>query len=149
MNGYPKTVIHQIIRSPGIRFKNEENQILADIISIRGAWMGIQIQYEKNMTSRREFSIYSGISGKSLTFSMFGSSPASFKPLEMKATFRNFPSYLFFRRTFDTDKIHNLNVLFAFAGQKKDRKVYIKRLKRIIKKNLKKKEKPPKKKKSY
>ena len=47
VNGYPKTVIHQIVRSPGIRFKNENNQILADIISIRGAWMGIQIVYEK------------------------------------------------------------------------------------------------------
>lgn len=47
VNGYPKTIVHQIIRSPGIRFKSEENQILADIISIRGAWMGIQIQYEK------------------------------------------------------------------------------------------------------
>ena len=52
VNGYPKTVIHQIIRSPGIRFKNEENQILADIISIRGAWMGIQIQYEKKTLFR-------------------------------------------------------------------------------------------------
>lgn len=49
INGYPKTVIHQIVRSPGIRFKNEDNQILADIISMRGAWMGIQIQYEKNL----------------------------------------------------------------------------------------------------
>ena len=49
INGYPKTVIHQIVRSPGIRFKNEDNQILADIISMRGAWMGIQIVYEKNV----------------------------------------------------------------------------------------------------
>ena len=49
INGYPKTVIHQIVRSPGIRFKNEDNQILADIISMRGAWMGIQIVYEKNI----------------------------------------------------------------------------------------------------
>ena len=49
INGYPKTVIHQIVRSPGIRFKNEDNQILADIISMRGAWMGIQIVYEKNL----------------------------------------------------------------------------------------------------
>ena len=48
VNGYPKTVVHQITRSPGIRFKNEENQILADIISVRGAWMGIKIQYEKS-----------------------------------------------------------------------------------------------------
>nr|UIB38906.1 hypothetical protein [Trentepohlia sp. YN1317] len=52
VNGYPKTVIHQIIRSPGIRFKNEENQILADIISVRGAWMGIRIQYEKTISFR-------------------------------------------------------------------------------------------------
>ena len=49
INGYPKTVIHQIVRSPGIRFKNQDHQILADIISMRGAWMGIQIQYEKNL----------------------------------------------------------------------------------------------------
>ena len=47
INGYPKTVIHQITRSPGIRFKNQNHQILADIISVRGAWMGIQISYEK------------------------------------------------------------------------------------------------------
>ena len=51
VNGYPKLIVHQILRSPGIRFKNKNNQILADIISVRGAWMGIQIMYQK-FTSR-------------------------------------------------------------------------------------------------
>ena len=65
INGYPKTVIHQIVRSPGIRFKNEDNQILADIISMRGAWMGIQIQYEKNLkaetfSTKRQKKLLSG-----------------------------------------------------------------------------------------
>ncbi len=118
VNGYPKTVIHQIIRSPGIRFKNEENQILADIISVRGAWMGIQIQYEKN-TSNRQFKMGGGSDGKSQTFSMFGSYPTAFRTLEIKATLRNLPSYLSFKRTFDTKKINNTNFLRAFSRHEK------------------------------
>lgn len=114
VNGYPKTVIHQIIRSPGIRFKNEENQILADIISIRGAWMGIQIQYEKNTSNHRQFSI-GGSEGKSQPFSMVGSFPTSFRTLERRAILRNLPSYLSFKRGFDTKKITNTSFLRNFS----------------------------------